>query len=87
MDVLNEITDFAFKCGTRDYVTVYNSGAFWSRHKIKTGRSYSLQEIKSCLEFLIISSSFQVDSEIFLQVIGSRIGSDPAPFFPNFFRI
>ena len=28
--VLNEITDFAFKGGTRDYVTVYNSGAFWS---------------------------------------------------------
>ena len=26
--VLNEITDFAFKGGTRDYVTVYNSGAF-----------------------------------------------------------
>ena len=28
--VLNEITDFAFKGGTRDCVTVYNSGAFWS---------------------------------------------------------
>ena len=27
--VLNEITDFAFKGGTRDYVIVYNSGAFW----------------------------------------------------------
>ena len=34
----------------RDYVTVYNSGAFWSRSKSKTGRSYSLQEKKSCLE-------------------------------------
>ena len=27
--VLNEITDCAFKVGTRDYVTVYNSRAFW----------------------------------------------------------
>ena len=26
--VLSEITDFAFKGETRDYVTVYNSGAF-----------------------------------------------------------
>ena len=26
--VLNEITYFTFKGGTRDYVTVYNSGAF-----------------------------------------------------------
>ena len=46
--VLNEITDFAFKGGTRDYVTVYNSGAFWSRSKSQTGGSYSLQETKSC---------------------------------------
>ena len=35
LHVLNEITDFAFKGETRDYVTVYNSGAFWSRSKIK----------------------------------------------------
>ena len=58
LHVLNEITDFAFEGGTRVYVTVYNSGAFWSRSKSKTGRYYSLQEIKSCLEFLIYSSFF-----------------------------
>ena len=81
--VLNEITDFAFKGGTRDYVTVYNSGAFWSQSKSKTGRSYSLQEIKSCLEFLINNSFFQVGSKIFRQVIGIPIGSDPAPFVAN----
>ena len=45
--VLNEITDFAFRDGTKDYVTVYNSGAFWSPSKSKTGTSYSLQEIKN----------------------------------------
>ena len=37
--VLNEIR------GIRDYVTFYNSGAFCSPWKRKTGRSYSLQEI------------------------------------------
>ena len=31
--VLNKITDFAFNGGTRDYVTVYNLGAFWSQSK------------------------------------------------------
>ena len=46
--VLNEIIDLTFKSGKRDYVTVYNSGAFWPWSKSKTGRSYSLQEIKSC---------------------------------------
>ena len=40
--VLNEITDFVFKGGTGDYITAYNSGAFWSRSNNKTGRSYSL---------------------------------------------
>ena len=68
--VLNEITYFACEGGTRDYVTVYNSGAFRSRSKRKTGRSYSLQEIKSCLEFLINNSLFEVGSNIFHQVIG-----------------
>ena len=83
--VLNEITDFAFKGGIRDYVTVYNSGTFWSRSKSKTGRSYFLQEIKSCLDFLINNSSFQVGSKIFCQVMGIPMGSDPAPFFDNLF--
>ena len=36
---------------TTDYVTVCNLPAFWSRSKSKTGRSYSLHEIKSCFEF------------------------------------
>ena len=44
--VLNEITDFVFKGGTRDYITAYNSGVFWSQSNNKTGRSYSLQEKK-----------------------------------------
>ena len=34
---LNEITDFAFKGGAGNYVTVYNSGAFWWQSKSKTG--------------------------------------------------
>ena len=59
------ITDFTFKGGIRDSVTVYNSGAFWSRSKSKTGSSYSLKEIKSCLEFLINNSLFKVGSKIF----------------------
>ena len=81
--MLNEITDFAFKGGTRDCVTVYNSGTFWSRSKSKTGKSYTLQEIKSCLEFLINNSFFRVGSKIFCHVIGIPMGSDLAPFFAN----
>ena len=82
--VLNEITDFAFIGGARDYVTAFNSGTFSSRSKSKTERSYSLQEIKSCLEFLN-NSFFQVGSKIFHQVMGIPMGSDPAPYFANCF--
>ena len=81
--VFNEITDFAFKGGARDYVTVFNSGAFWSWFKSKTGRSYSLHKIKSCLEFLINDSLFEVGSKVFRQVIGIPMGSGPSPFFAN----
>ena len=81
--ILNEITDFAFKGGTRDYVD-FNPVVFWSMPKSKTGRSYSPQEIK-CLEFLINNRFFEVGSKIFCQVIGIPRGSDPASFFANLF--
>ena len=33
LHVLKEINDFGFKGGARDYVTIYSSGAYWSREK------------------------------------------------------
>ena len=33
LHVLKEINDFDFKSGARDYVTIYSSGAYWSREK------------------------------------------------------
>ena len=83
--VLYEITDFAFKRGVRDYVTVCSSENFWSRSKSKTERSYFLQEIKSSLEFLINNSFFQVRSKILRQVIGIPKGSETALFFAKVF--
>ena len=64
---------------------LFNSGVFWSQSKSKTGRSYCLQEIKSCLKFLLNNSFFQVGSKIFHQVIGIPMGSDLAPFLANLF--
>ena len=43
----------------------------------------SINKLKSCLEFLINNSFFQVGSKIFRRVIGISMGSDPAPFFAN----
>ena len=36
--VLNKMTDFPFTGGTRDYVTVYSSVAFWSQSKSKASK-------------------------------------------------
>ena len=52
--VLNKITDLAFKGGTRDYVTIQEH--FGHSPKVKL-EDYSLQGIKSCLEFLIKTAS------------------------------
>ena len=54
---------------------------------IKTGRSYSLQEIKSRLEFLINNSFLQVGSKIFPQVIDILMGLDHVSFFANLFLL
>ena len=83
LHILNEITDFAFKDGTRDYVTVYISGVSWSRLKSNTRRSYSFQERISSWEFIVNNSYFQVYCKIFCQVIGIPMRSEPAPFFAN----
>ena len=85
LNVLFEITDFAFKGGTRNYVAVYNSGAYWSTSKNSNGRCYSMYQIKSSLQYLLDNCYFQVGSSIFRQIIGIPMGSDPAPFFANLF--
>ena len=85
--VLNVITGFAFKDGTRDSVTVYNSWAFWSQSKCKTGTSYFIGENKSCLQVLINNSFFHVGPKIFREVLSIPMGSDPTPFFANLFLL
>ena len=85
INVLNEIIDFAFKGGTRDFIKVYNSGAFWVKTSSTNGTFYNKIQIKQSLKYLIDNSFFQVGSNLFRQVIGIPMGSDPAPFFANLF--
>ena len=73
------------QAGTRDYFAFNSSAAIWPGSKSKAASSYSVQEIKACLEFLIRSSYFQVVSKIFDQVIGTPIGCDPALSFASHF--
>ena len=80
-DALFEIVNFCFKGGISHGVYVTNAGAFWR----KPSKDFRLYSKESVLEYLIGNAFFQVDSEIFRQVIGIPMGSDPAPFIANLF--
>ena len=85
IQVLNEIIDFAFKGGTKDLINVYNSAAYWAKTFSKNGNCYNKTQIKVSLKYLIDNSFFHVGNDLFRQVIGIPMGSDPAPFFANLF--
>ena len=87
LHVLNETVDFACKGRIRDSANTFKSGAFWSRSKSKTQRSYSLQERKLCSDYLINNSFSQLCSKIFCQVIAISFGLDSGPFFADFFFV
>ena len=84
--VLDKIIEFAFKGGTRDTITVNESGAYWVKDNSRMkGIKYSKSSIKDAIKFLLENCYFNVGSLLFRQVIGIPMGSDPAPFFANLF--
>ena len=46
---------------------------------------YTMEDIKSVLEYVIDNAFFQVGDKVFRQIIGIPMGSDPAPFIANLF--
>ena len=84
--VLNNIIDFAFKGGTRDYISVSKSQAYWVKSSSSgRGTTYSKSQIKKPLDYLINNCYSTVGTKLFKQIIGTPMGSDPAPFFANLF--
>ena len=84
--VLGNIIDFAFKGGTRDLLCTTKTGAYWVKKNSKmNGNFYSLGSLKNAVKYLLDNSFFQVGNNIFRQIIGIPMGSDPAPFFANLF--
>ena len=86
ISVLNNIIDFAFKGGTRDYISVSKSQAYWVKSSSSgRGTTYSKSQINESLDYLINNCYFTVGTKLFKQIIGIPMGSDPAPFFANLF--
>jgi len=82
---LNEIVDFAFDGGTRNYISVTKSGANFVKKQPTTKACYSLESTKRAIAFIMENCFFTVGNRIYRQVIGILMGPDPAPFFANFF--
>ena len=85
--MLNKIIDFVFKGGTRNKISITNSGnAYWV-HKGGDNSScvYTKESIVRAVDFLIRNCYFRLGDKLFRQDIGIPMGSDPAPAFANLF--
>ena len=82
--VLNEIVDFVFEGGNKQYIGFSSTKAFWL--KKRKGKNYfSKSSLKRILKHLIVDSYFQVGNKLLVQSIGIPMGIDPAPFWANLY--
>ena len=88
---MNELTDFCFKeCpDSKLIVSVESMKAYWCHKPEKIHRKYDIpfdkQLVKDCIAYLL-DNCYLIDvQQIFKQIIGIPMGSDPAPFMANLF--
>ena len=85
--VMNELTDFCFK-GCPDSKLIVNMKsieAYWRKSHSKDEIPFGKQLVKDCIAYLLDNCYFIVGKQIFKQIIGIPMGSDPAPFMANLF--
>ena len=86
LDVLQKITDFVFKGGTRRKIAIHRHGtAFWVSDKKSSSKEYTKESIVNAVSYLIRNCYFKFGDKLFRQEIGIPMGSDPAPYFANLF--
>ena len=86
LDVIDNIIDFAFKGGKKDYICINWKGeAFWENNPSKTATVFSKTSLKEAVKYLILNCYFTVGNILLQQIIGIPMGLDPAPFLANFF--
>jgi len=82
------LVDFCFRgCDGRSIV-VNNLQAHWDcldGRKTPKCPSYSQNSVKLAISYLVDNSFFKVGKDVFQQVIGIPMGTDPAPFMANLF--
>lgn len=82
--VLNEIIDFTFDGGNRNYIGFNEYKVFWM--KKRKGKNYfSKNRLKAVVDHLITNTYFEVGNLLVRQSIGIPMGIDPAPFWANLY--
>ena len=82
--VLNDIIDFVFDGGTRNYLGFSESASFWINKPYRK-RSFSRSKLKALVKHLITNTYFTVGNLLIRQSIGIPMGIDPAPFWANLY--
>ena len=85
ISVLHSIIDFCFKGGTCEFIAITRFGARWVKDKSKYNIWFDKQKLKDAVTYLMENCYFTVGKDLFRQIIGIPMGSDPAPFFANLF--
>ena len=86
--VLHELTDFCFNGCSDSKILMHKNGARWS-HDPKPDKEgqirLSKKQVKNAISYLLDNCYFSIGENIFKQVVGIPMGSDPAPFMANLF--
>ena len=85
INVLNELIDFCFKGWEDKKIVVTSFGAKWVTDASKYDLVFDKKMVKDALKYLMSSCFFTIGNQLFKQVIGIPMGSDPAPFMANLF--
>ena len=83
--VLHKLIDFCFDGGDNKYIVIKPYGAKWVKEHRNNQICFNKQKIKEAVTYLLSNCYFYVGSKILRQIIGTPMGSDPAPFFANLF--
>ena len=82
---MNELIDFCFKGGNKNYIMVNKYGAYWATDDNSNCLTFNNLTLKHAIKYLLDNCYFSLGNKLFKQVIGIPMGSDPAPFLANLF--
>ena len=82
--VFNSLIDFCFDGGESKYITVNGYRGCLVKNIKKIVICLNKQQVKDAVNYLSFNCYFMFDPQIFCQIIGFPMRSDPAPFLPTY---